>query len=180
MVRHMRHIVMPLNIASAGLWNIMIKLHAALNLISNNIVDHLDQIYFVFNISCFKCKMYVPTFCFSYSFLILQLPGKVYRLPASVCQCSLEANWVKSSVSYCRVSCPAFQVHFQPGNDYLFHVHAMQLKILCKLPSHAHFFFFKPTHEGYFACLDIWSVFLDFLTTKIKSRLPDRESVLNR
>lgn len=177
----MRHIVMPLNIASAGLWNIMIKLHAALNLISNNIVDHLDQIYFVFNISCFKCKMYVPTFCFSYSFLILQLPGKVYRLPASVCQCSLEANWVKSSVSYCRVSCPAFQVHFQPGNDYLFHVHAMQLKILCKLPSHAHFFFFfKPTHEGYFACLDIWSVFLDFLTTKIKSRLPDRESVLNR
>lgn len=177
----MRHIVMPLNIASAGLWNIMIKLHAALNLISNNIVDHLDQIYFVFNISFFKCKMYVPTFCFSYSFLILQLPGKVYRLPASVCQCSLEANWVKSSVSYCRVSCPAFQVHFQPGNDYLFHVHAMQLKILCKLPSHAHFFFFfKPTHEGYFACLDIWSVFLDFLTTKIKSRLPDRESVLNR
>uniref|UniRef100_A0A3Q2VZC7 Exportin 6 n=1 Tax=Haplochromis burtoni TaxID=8153 RepID=A0A3Q2VZC7_HAPBU len=38
----------------------------------------------------------------------------------------------------------------------------------------------QPTHEGYFACLDIWSVFLDFLTTKIKSRLPDRESVLNR
>uniref|UniRef100_A0A3P8P010 Importin N-terminal domain-containing protein n=1 Tax=Astatotilapia calliptera TaxID=8154 RepID=A0A3P8P010_ASTCA len=38
----------------------------------------------------------------------------------------------------------------------------------------------SPTHEGYFACLDIWSVFLDFLTTKIKSRLPDRESVLNR
>uniref|UniRef100_A0A3P9BW10 Exportin 6 n=1 Tax=Maylandia zebra TaxID=106582 RepID=A0A3P9BW10_9CICH len=40
--------------------------------------------------------------------------------------------------------------------------------------------FNQPTHEGYFACLDIWSVFLDFLTTKIKSRLPDRESVLNR
>uniref|UniRef100_A0A3Q4GK89 Exportin 6 n=1 Tax=Neolamprologus brichardi TaxID=32507 RepID=A0A3Q4GK89_NEOBR len=41
-------------------------------------------------------------------------------------------------------------------------------------------FSLHPTHEGYFACLDIWSVFLDFLTTKIKSRLPDRESVLNR
>uniref|UniRef100_A0A8C5GAA3 Importin N-terminal domain-containing protein n=1 Tax=Gouania willdenowi TaxID=441366 RepID=A0A8C5GAA3_GOUWI len=40
--------------------------------------------------------------------------------------------------------------------------------------------FNQPTHEGYFACLDIWSVFLDFLTTKIKSRLPDRDSVLNR
>uniref|UniRef100_A0A8D0CX60 Exportin 6 n=1 Tax=Sander lucioperca TaxID=283035 RepID=A0A8D0CX60_SANLU len=42
------------------------------------------------------------------------------------------------------------------------------------------FTFNQPTHEGYFACLDIWSVFLDFLTTKIKSRLADRESVLNR
>uniref|UniRef100_A0A667Y4X8 Exportin 6 n=1 Tax=Myripristis murdjan TaxID=586833 RepID=A0A667Y4X8_9TELE len=40
--------------------------------------------------------------------------------------------------------------------------------------------FNQPNHEGYFACLDIWSVFLDFLTTKIKSRLADRESVLNR
>ncbi|XP_061159226.1 exportin-6 [Syngnathus typhle] len=40
--------------------------------------------------------------------------------------------------------------------------------------------FNQPTHEGYFACLDIWSVFLDFLTTKIKSRLADRESLLNR
>uniref|UniRef100_A0A3Q2EBD0 Exportin 6 n=1 Tax=Cyprinodon variegatus TaxID=28743 RepID=A0A3Q2EBD0_CYPVA len=40
--------------------------------------------------------------------------------------------------------------------------------------------FNQPTHEGYFACLDIWSVFLDFLTTKIKSRLADRESVLDR
>ncbi|CAG5897647.1 unnamed protein product [Menidia menidia] len=40
--------------------------------------------------------------------------------------------------------------------------------------------FKQPTHEGYFACLDIWSVFLDFLTTKIKSRLADRDSVLNR
>uniref|UniRef100_A0A3B4AKJ8 Importin N-terminal domain-containing protein n=1 Tax=Periophthalmus magnuspinnatus TaxID=409849 RepID=A0A3B4AKJ8_9GOBI len=39
--------------------------------------------------------------------------------------------------------------------------------------------FNQPTHEGYFACLDIWSVFLDYLTTKIKSRLADRESVLN-
>uniref|UniRef100_A0A3Q1HEJ9 Importin N-terminal domain-containing protein n=1 Tax=Anabas testudineus TaxID=64144 RepID=A0A3Q1HEJ9_ANATE len=40
--------------------------------------------------------------------------------------------------------------------------------------------FNQPTHEGYFACLDIWTVFLDFLTTKIKSRLADRESVLDR
>uniref|UniRef100_A0A8C6UCK5 Exportin 6 n=1 Tax=Neogobius melanostomus TaxID=47308 RepID=A0A8C6UCK5_9GOBI len=40
--------------------------------------------------------------------------------------------------------------------------------------------FNQPTHEGYFACLDIWSIFLDYLTTKIKSRLADRESVLNR
>ncbi|XP_056435867.1 exportin-6 [Gadus chalcogrammus] len=40
--------------------------------------------------------------------------------------------------------------------------------------------FNQPNHEGYFACLEIWTVFLDFLTTKIKSRLADRESVLNR
>ncbi|KAF3700337.1 Exportin-6 [Channa argus] len=40
--------------------------------------------------------------------------------------------------------------------------------------------FNQPNHEGYFACLDIWGVFLDFLTTKIKSRQADRESVLNR
>uniref|UniRef100_A0A3P8XV62 Importin N-terminal domain-containing protein n=1 Tax=Esox lucius TaxID=8010 RepID=A0A3P8XV62_ESOLU len=40
--------------------------------------------------------------------------------------------------------------------------------------------FNQPTHEGYFACLDIWSIFLDYLTTKIKSRLADRDSVLNR
>ncbi|CAL8273014.1 unnamed protein product [Lota lota] len=40
--------------------------------------------------------------------------------------------------------------------------------------------FNQPNHEGYFACLEIWTVFLDFLTTKIKSRLADRESILNR
>uniref|UniRef100_A0A8C7QV62 Importin N-terminal domain-containing protein n=1 Tax=Oncorhynchus mykiss TaxID=8022 RepID=A0A8C7QV62_ONCMY len=40
--------------------------------------------------------------------------------------------------------------------------------------------FNQPTHEGYFACLDIWSIFLDYLTTKIKSRLADRDGVLNR
>ncbi|KAG7459781.1 hypothetical protein MATL_G00214320 [Megalops atlanticus] len=40
--------------------------------------------------------------------------------------------------------------------------------------------FHQPTHEGYFACLDIWAIFLDYLTTKIKSRLADRDSVLNR
>uniref|UniRef100_A0A8C7QXJ4 Importin N-terminal domain-containing protein n=1 Tax=Oncorhynchus mykiss TaxID=8022 RepID=A0A8C7QXJ4_ONCMY len=37
--------------------------------------------------------------------------------------------------------------------------------------------FNQPTHEGYFACLDIWSIFLDYLTTKIKSRLADRDGV---
>uniref|UniRef100_A0A8C7FI74 Exportin 6 n=1 Tax=Oncorhynchus kisutch TaxID=8019 RepID=A0A8C7FI74_ONCKI len=40
--------------------------------------------------------------------------------------------------------------------------------------------FNQPTHEGYFACLDIWSIFLDYLTTKIKSRLADPDGVLNR
>uniref|UniRef100_A0AAR2KIS4 Importin N-terminal domain-containing protein n=1 Tax=Pygocentrus nattereri TaxID=42514 RepID=A0AAR2KIS4_PYGNA len=40
--------------------------------------------------------------------------------------------------------------------------------------------FNQPTHEGYLACLDIWSIFLDYLTTKIRSRLADRDSVLNR
>ncbi|KAM9457944.1 exportin-6 [Clarias gariepinus] len=40
--------------------------------------------------------------------------------------------------------------------------------------------FNQPTHEGYLACLDIWSIFLDYLTTKIRSRLDDRDSVLNR
>ncbi|KAG7492044.1 hypothetical protein MATL_G00010330 [Megalops atlanticus] len=40
--------------------------------------------------------------------------------------------------------------------------------------------FHQPTHEGYFHCLDIWSIFLDYLTTKIKSRLADRDNVLNR
>uniref|UniRef100_A0A8C2RQI3 Exportin-6 n=1 Tax=Capra hircus TaxID=9925 RepID=A0A8C2RQI3_CAPHI len=37
-----------------------------------------------------------------------------------------------------------------------------------------------PTHEGYFSCLDIWTLFLDYLTSKIKSRLGDKEAVLNR
>ncbi|KAJ8250881.1 hypothetical protein GJAV_G00214310 [Gymnothorax javanicus] len=40
--------------------------------------------------------------------------------------------------------------------------------------------FHQPTHEGYFACLDIWTVFLDYLTTKIKSRLADRDTALDR
>ncbi|MCJ8739399.1 hypothetical protein PDJAM_G00046660 [Pangasius djambal] len=40
--------------------------------------------------------------------------------------------------------------------------------------------FNQPTHEGYLACLDIWSIFLDYLTTKIRSRLADRDSDLNR
>ncbi|EMP40835.1 Exportin-6 [Chelonia mydas] len=40
--------------------------------------------------------------------------------------------------------------------------------------------FHQPTHEGYFSCLDIWTLFLDYLTSKIKSRLADKEAVLNR
>nr|XP_055032724.1 exportin-6 isoform X2 [Misgurnus anguillicaudatus] len=40
--------------------------------------------------------------------------------------------------------------------------------------------FNQPSHEGYLACLDIWSIFLDYLTTKIRSRLADRDSVINR
>ncbi|MGH0115379.1 UNVERIFIED_CONTAM: hypothetical protein FKN15_000014, partial [Acipenser sinensis] len=40
--------------------------------------------------------------------------------------------------------------------------------------------FHQPIYEGYFSCLDIWTIFLDYLTTKIKSRLADRDTVLNR
>ncbi|KAJ8795213.1 hypothetical protein J1605_002837 [Eschrichtius robustus] len=40
--------------------------------------------------------------------------------------------------------------------------------------------FHQPTHEGYFSCLDIWTLFLDYLTRKTKSRLGDKEAVLNR
>ncbi|XP_069761398.1 exportin-6 isoform X7 [Narcine bancroftii] len=40
--------------------------------------------------------------------------------------------------------------------------------------------FHQPSHEGYFSCLDIWTIFLDYLTSKIKSRLGDRDEVLNR
>uniref|UniRef100_A0A8C1H1A8 Exportin 6 n=1 Tax=Cyprinus carpio carpio TaxID=630221 RepID=A0A8C1H1A8_CYPCA len=40
--------------------------------------------------------------------------------------------------------------------------------------------FNQPNHEGYLACLDIWSIFLDYLTTKIRSRLADSDSVINR
>ncbi|RLV89501.1 hypothetical protein DV515_00014837 [Chloebia gouldiae] len=31
--------------------------------------------------------------------------------------------------------------------------------------------FHQPTHEGYFSCLDIWTLFLDYLTSKIKKVL---------
>lgn len=114
----------------------------------------------------------------------LQLLGEVHRLPAPICQCSLEADRVQSSVSNCRVFSPAFQVHLQPGKN------TKSLEVCTRkhpanhglwLVGKTHLFFvFQPNHEGYFACLDIWSIFLDFLTTKIKSRLADRESVLNR
>ncbi|XP_064178394.1 exportin-6-like [Anguilla rostrata] len=39
--------------------------------------------------------------------------------------------------------------------------------------------FNQPTLEGYFSCLDIWAIFLDYLTTKIKTRFTDRDSMLN-
>ncbi|KAJ8364159.1 hypothetical protein SKAU_G00129900 [Synaphobranchus kaupii] len=40
--------------------------------------------------------------------------------------------------------------------------------------------FNQPTLEGYFSCLDIWAIFLDYLTTKIKSRFTNRDGMLNK
>ncbi|CAI9592094.1 unnamed protein product [Staurois parvus] len=40
--------------------------------------------------------------------------------------------------------------------------------------------FHQPTHEGYLSCLDIWALFLDYLTNKIRNRLEDREAIINR
>nr|DBA19354.1 TPA: hypothetical protein GDO54_015205 [Pyxicephalus adspersus] len=40
--------------------------------------------------------------------------------------------------------------------------------------------FHQPTHEGYLSCLDIWALFLDYLTNKIRNRLEDREGIINR
>ncbi|PIO34203.1 hypothetical protein AB205_0085260 [Aquarana catesbeiana] len=40
--------------------------------------------------------------------------------------------------------------------------------------------FHQPTHEGYLSCLDIWALFLDYLTNKIRNRLEDREAMINR
>ncbi|CAH2307551.1 exportin-6 isoform X1 [Pelobates cultripes] len=40
--------------------------------------------------------------------------------------------------------------------------------------------FHQPTHEGYLSCLDIWALFLDYLTNKIRNRLEDREAILSR
>ncbi|KTG02443.1 hypothetical protein cypCar_00034690 [Cyprinus carpio] len=37
-----------------------------------------------------------------------------------------------------------------------------------------------PSQEGYLSCLEICSIFLDYLTTKIRSRLADSDSVVNR
>ncbi|XP_044160267.1 LOW QUALITY PROTEIN: exportin-6 [Bufo gargarizans] len=40
--------------------------------------------------------------------------------------------------------------------------------------------FHQPTHEGYLSCLDIWALFLDYLTNKIRNRLEDREAIIGR
>ncbi|KAM4631697.1 exportin-6 isoform 1-T1 [Discoglossus pictus] len=40
--------------------------------------------------------------------------------------------------------------------------------------------FHQPTHECYLSCLDIWALFLDYLTNKIRNRLEDREVIINR
>ncbi|KAG8433210.1 hypothetical protein GDO86_017484 [Hymenochirus boettgeri] len=40
--------------------------------------------------------------------------------------------------------------------------------------------FHQPTHEGYLSCLDIWALFLDYLTNKIRNRLEDREAIISR
>lgn len=66
---------------------------------------------FANNSLCSECLVLMKVF------VILQLLGKVYRFPAPVCECSLETDRVKSSVSNCGVSGSAFQVHLQPGKD---------------------------------------------------------------
>ncbi|KAG9470640.1 hypothetical protein GDO78_017129 [Eleutherodactylus coqui] len=40
--------------------------------------------------------------------------------------------------------------------------------------------FHQPTHEGYLSCLDIWALFLDYLTNKIRNRLEDKEAIIGR
>ncbi|KAJ8245789.1 hypothetical protein GJAV_G00260340 [Gymnothorax javanicus] len=40
--------------------------------------------------------------------------------------------------------------------------------------------FNQPTLDGYQSCLDIWTVFLDYLTEKINGRFTDRDSMLNK
>ncbi|MEE6497274.1 hypothetical protein FKM82_002687 [Ascaphus truei] len=40
--------------------------------------------------------------------------------------------------------------------------------------------FHQPTHDGYLSCLDIWALFLDYLTNKIKNRLEDKETIISR
>ncbi len=39
---------------------------------------------------------------------------------------------------------------------------------------------FQPTNEGFFNCLDIWGVFLDYLQTKLDSRSADADAILSR
>lgn len=42
------------------------------------------------------------------------------------------------------------------------------------------YIFYQFIYEGYFFCLDIWMLFLDYLISKIKSCFGDKEVVFNR
>ncbi len=41
-------------------------------------------------------------------------------------------------------------------------------------------FLLQPTHEGFYSCLDIWGVFLDYLSTRINDRMQDNTHVTTR
>lgn len=40
--------------------------------------------------------------------------------------------------------------------------------------------FQQPSNESFYSCLDIWNVFLDYLTTQLKNRQADRYSIMDR
>ena len=41
-------------------------------------------------------------------------------------------------------------------------------------------FSLQPTNEGFYHCLDIWTVFLDYLSTKLEARNSNADSVIAR
>ena len=43
-----------------------------------------------------------------------------------------------------------------------------------------HSFYFQPSHDGFFACLDIWGVFLDYICTRLKARNLDSTNILEK